>query len=53
MLAFLEGSEEDSELLTQKDWSTLADLVNCEAEDMAVEVLQTLMNILISKNALD
>ncbi|MGP1459166.1 MAG: hypothetical protein ACTTKL_07635 [Treponema sp.] len=53
MLAFLEGSDEDSELLTQNDWRALAELVNFEAGDMAVEVLQTLMNILISKNALD
>ena len=53
MLAFLEGSEEDAEMLTKNDWRVLADLVNCKAEDMAVEVLQTLMNILISKNALD
>ena len=47
MLAFLEGSEEDSELLSQQDWHALADLVNYEAEGMAVEVLQTLMGILI------
>lgn len=53
MLAFLEGSEEDSELLSQQDWHALADLVNYEAEGMAVEVLQTLMGILMSKNALD
>ena len=53
MLAFLEGSKEDSELLSQQDWHALADLVNYEAEGMAVEVLQTLMSILMSKNALD
>ena len=52
-MAFLEGSEEDSELLSQQDWHALADLVNYEAEGMAVEVLQTLMSILMSKNALD
>ena len=38
-------------LLIQKDWQELGDLVNYEAEDLPVDVLQSLMRVLVEKGA--
>ena len=51
MLAFLEDSDEFQNLLTQKDWQELRDLVNYEAEDLPVDILQSLMRVLVEKGA--
>ena len=51
MLAFLEDSDEFQNLLTQKDWQELGDLVNYEAEDLSVDILQSLMRVLVEKGA--
>ena len=51
MLAFLEGSDEFQSVLTQKDWQELRDLVNYEAEDLPVDILQSLMRVLVEKGA--
>lgn len=51
MLAFLEDSDEFQNVLTQKDWQELRDLVNYEAEDLPVDVLQSLMRVLVEKGA--
>ncbi|MBP5520476.1 MAG: hypothetical protein J6X84_07860 [Treponema sp.] len=50
-LAFLESSDEYQELISDKDWNELGRLVNFEAEDLDVDVLQDLMKILVSKGA--
>ena len=50
-LAFLESSDEYQELISDKDWSEFGRLVNFEAEDLDVDVLQDLMKILVSKGA--
>lgn len=52
MLSFVEGTEEDSELLSNNDWQNLAELVNYEAEELPIDILQTLMSTLVSQNAL-
>lgn len=51
MLAFLEDSDEFQNLLTQKDWQELGDLVNYEAEGLPVDILQSLMRVLVEKGA--
>ena len=51
MLAFLEDSDEFQNLLTQKDWQELRHLVNYEAEDLPVDILQSLMRVLVEKGA--
>ena len=50
-LAFLEGSDEFQELISDDDWHELGRLVNFEAEELDVSVLQDLMKILVSKGA--
>ena len=50
-LAFLENSDEYQELISDSDWQELGRLVNFEAEDLDVDVLQDLMKILVSKGA--
>ncbi len=50
-LAFLENSDEYQELISDDDWNELGRLVNFEAEDLDVDVLQNLMKILVSKGA--
>ena len=50
-LAFLENSDEYQELISDSDWEEFGRLVNFEAEDLDVGVLQDLMKILVSKGA--
>lgn len=51
MLSFLENSDEGYEDLDEHDWQELGDLVNYEAEDMPIDILQSLMSTLVSKGA--
>lgn len=51
-LAFLNNSDENSELVTQEDWENMAELVNYEAEDMDIGKLTELMAILVDHHAL-
>ena len=50
-LAFLENSDEYQELISDSDWDEFGRLVNFEAEDLDIDVLQDLMKILVSKGA--
>lgn len=47
-LAFLENKDEYQELITDEDWEEIGPLVNYEAEDLPVDILQNLMMILVS-----
>lgn len=51
MLAFLDNSDEDEDLLSQKDWEEIGQLVNFEAEDLPVDILQELMMRLVDHSA--
>ena len=51
MLALLEDSDEYFDTLTNEDWQEIGRLVNFEAEDLPVEILQQLMAVLVSKGA--
>ena len=51
MLAFLNNSDEDQDLISSEDWQELGRLVNYEAEDLPVDILQELMMVLVSKGA--
>ena len=46
-----ENSDEYQELISDDDWQEFGRLVNFEAEDLDVGVLQDLMKILVSKGA--
>ncbi len=50
-LAFLENSDEYQEFISDEDWNEFGRLVNFEAEDLDVGILQDLMKILVSKGA--
>ena len=50
-LAFLNNSDEDQDLITNQDWQEIGRLVNYEAEDLPVNILQELMMVLVSKGA--
>ena len=50
-LAFLDNSDEDQNLISDKDWSEIGQLVNYESEELPVDVLQDLIMILVSKGA--
>jgi hypothetical protein len=50
-LAFLENSDEYQDLISDSDWEEFGRLVNFEAEELDVDVLQDLMKILVSKGA--
>ena len=50
-LAFLENSDEYQEMISDDDWQEFGRLVNFEAEELDVSVLQDLMKILVSKGA--
>lgn len=51
VLAFLDNSDEYEDLLSEQDWQELGELVNFEADDLPVDILQDLMKILVSKGA--
>ncbi|MCQ2576736.1 MAG: hypothetical protein MJ162_08315 [Treponema sp.] len=51
MLAFLNNSDEMSELLTDEDWQEIGSLVGYEADDLPIDILQDLMKILVEHNA--
>ena len=51
MLAFLNNSDEDQDLISDEDWQEIGHLVNYEAEDLPVNILQELMMVLVSKGA--
>ena len=51
MLALLEDSDEYSDTLSDSDWQEIGRLVNFEAEDLPVDLLQQLMKVLVSKGA--
>ena len=50
-LAFLDNSDEDQNLISDHDWQEIGHLVNYEAEELPVDVLQDLMMVLVSKGA--
>ena len=50
-LGFLDNSDEDQDLISNEDWQEIGQLVNYEAEDLPVDVLQDLMMMLVSHGA--
>lgn len=50
-LGFLDNSDEDQDLISNQDWQEIGQLVNYEAEDLPVDILQDLMMILVSHGA--
>ena len=51
MLAFLDNSDEDQNLISNSDWQEIGKLVGYESEDLPIDILQELMMILVSKGA--
>ncbi len=51
-LSFLENADENEDLLSDSDWRMLGELVNYEAEDLPIDVLQYLMAKIVEKGAL-
>ena len=47
------ATEQDFEALTEKDWNEIKDLVNYEAEDLPLDLLNDLMSILVGKVKFD
>jgi hypothetical protein len=52
MQDFLNGSGDDGGILSGQDWQELGALVNCEAENLPLDLLGTLMTIIVDKKAL-
>lgn len=52
VLGFLKGTGEAENFLTDDDWIMLGKLVNYEAEDLPIEILQNLMGTILDKGAL-
>lgn len=50
-LGFLDNSDEDQDLISDEDWQELGQLVNYEAEDLPVDILQELMMMLVNHGA--
>ena len=51
MMSFLDGSTEDGDLLSARDWQEIGLLTGYEAESLPIEVLTGLMTILVDKKA--
>lgn len=52
LLEFLEGENSSFECFSKKDWETIRDCINYEAEVLPVDILTTLMSILLEKQVL-
>lgn len=52
ILSFLENSGEDEEFLTDDDWRNLGELTSYEAEDLPLDILQSLMGVIVRHGAL-
>lgn len=52
VLEFLAGERGEFKSITPEDWASLADYINFEAEDLPMEVLQSLMGILLEQGVL-
>jgi len=50
--SLLENSTDDTDCLTKKDWKELCSLVNMEAEDLPIDLLNDLMIIFVDHQAL-
>ena len=53
MQAFLDGTDADTDMLTIRDWEELGMIVSCEAENLPIDILTTLMKIIVDKKALN
>ena len=51
LLAFIAGSDEYRDVLDGNDWSTLARLVNYEAEELPLDMLNSMMSALVENGA--
>ncbi len=49
--SILENSTDDTDCLTNEDWKELCSLVNMEAEDLPLDLLNDLMIIFVDKQA--
>ena len=52
LLEFLEGEHSSFECFSKKDWETIRDCINYEAEVLPVDILTTLMSTLLEKQVL-
>ncbi|MBQ7159112.1 MAG: hypothetical protein IJS09_06800 [Treponema sp.] len=50
--SFLAGEVEETDCLTADDWKNLQELVNYEAEDMPLDLLEKMMGIIVDKGIL-
>lgn len=48
-LGFLENTQENQEFISDEDWKELSQLVNYEADDLPLHILQDLMALLVSQ----
>lgn len=52
MQALLDNEVEDTKSLSKKDFTELCNIVNCEAEDIPLDLLNDLMTIFVDNKAL-
>lgn len=50
--AFLDGDQEGLSALSAGDWTNLRDLVDCEAEDLPLDTLESMMSLILEEGAL-
>ena len=53
MQSLLDGEQDFTEMLTISDWKELSALVNYEAEDIPMNILEKMMMIFVEKKALN
>lgn len=49
---FLDGEREGTEILTKSDWENLKELVDYEAEDLPLDVLEGMMGLILEQGVL-
>lgn len=51
MLSFIDGGDEDRDLISDDDWQELGRLVGYESEELPIDILTSLMTVLVDKKA--
>lgn len=52
ILSFMDGELLDDIEIPMQDWKDIAELISCEAEDLPIDVLTSMMTILVEKSVL-
>ncbi|MBE6350279.1 MAG: hypothetical protein E7062_05970 [Spirochaetaceae bacterium] len=52
VLEFFDGDSTNSNIISKEDWKVIKDFVNCEAEELPLDVLSSMMGFFVERHIL-